>query len=142
MEVAEVSRSQIRCVTVLQCDVARERCSGARCVMAFNKRDKFFAEYPPQTIFVPMTCGGCPGRRISRLLANLRHVMKNNGIKADQIMVHLSSCMSLDSNHYPVCPHVDYIRHMLRRRGYRFADGSVESDVAAKRRAEGVYTDD
>jgi predicted metal-binding protein len=137
-----VAREQIRCLAVIQCSIARERCSGARCVMAFTNRDKFFRGYGPDTVLVPIPCGGCPGRRVSRLLANLSRTMKHHGITQEQIIVHLSSCICLDSSHYPVCPHVDYIRRILRRRGFRCADGSVESEVAARRREEGRYEDD
>ena len=66
--------------------------------MDFTARQQHFAGYGPDVIFVPMPCGGCPGRRVSRLLAQLRKVMKSKlGVTPEQIAVHLSSCMVYDS---------------------------------------------
>ena len=134
-----IDKSSIRCVAVIQCEVTRERCPGGHCAIDFAKRRQHFEGYGPDVIFAPIPCGGCPGRRISRTVRILEHNVKNEGITHDQIAVHLASCMVFDSNHYPPCPNLDYIKRMLTRRGWRFVEGTHESNVAARRRASGDY---
>lgn len=136
------SRTDIKAVFVVQCEVSRERCAGGHCALAFHHRRDAFAGYGPDVIFVPLPCGGCPGRRVSRLTRLMERLLKKEQIERDRIAVHLASCLVFDSKHYPPCPHVDYIRRILRRRGFAMVDGSFLSEQSAKRRAEGVYEND
>jgi predicted metal-binding protein len=121
--------------------VAHERCSGATCAISFANREHHFAEYGEEAVYyVPFSCGGCPGRRVSRLAAQLKKHMKKLDIAPDYIAVHLASCVVTDNWHYVPCPHVDDMKRMIERKGLRVVDGSVISSVSEDRRKEGVYT--
>ncbi|MBN2584786.1 MAG: CGGC domain-containing protein [Planctomycetes bacterium] len=129
-----------KCVAVIQCAVAHERCPGTQCAAAFAERKDCFAEYGDEVVYyVPFTCGGCPGRRISRLVENVRRVMAKRGVEKDEIVVHLASCVVTDNGHYPPCPHVDDMRLILSRKGFRTVDGSRISPQAEQRRQDGKY---
>ena len=135
-----MDRQKIKCVAVIQCDVARERCSGAHCAISFVGRNGYFAGYGPEAVYyVPFQCGGCPGRRVSRLGHNLRKAMKSQGLEPDQIAVHLASCLVTDNGHYPPCPHLADIRLMLSRKGLRVVEGTRISDSADRQRQAGHY---
>lgn len=131
----------VKLIGVIQCDFAKERCSGFGCVNSFTERIDAFAGYPQEGIMlVPFNCGGCPGRRISRVASNLiRRAKKKAGIEKDEITIHLASCIVTDNGHYPPCPHVDYIEKILKRKGLKVKKGSYRSKTATKRREEGTY---
>jgi len=124
--------SKVRLIGIIQCDFAKERCSGFSCMNTFTKRLDAFAKYPKdaEIMAVPFNCGGCPGRRIPRIVANL--------VK-DEIIIHLASCMVTDNGHYPPCPHLDYIETILKRKGMKVRKGSYRSKTATARREAGLY---
>lgn len=129
-------------VAIIQCDFAKERCSGFACLDSFAKRIDAFKDYPadPGIIAVPFNCGGCPGRRIPRTVAHLvKSAMKKAGVEKDEIVFHLSSCMVTDNGHYPPCPHLGYIEKILDRKGVAYRKGSYGSKTATLRRASGKY---
>jgi predicted metal-binding protein len=130
-----------RLVGIIQCDFAKERCSGFGCVNSFTERIDAFTTYPKEGVMlVPFHCGGCPGRRISRVASNLiKRAKKKADIEKDEITIHLASCIVTDNGHYPPCPHVDYIEKILKRKGLKVRKGSYRSKTATKRRAEGLY---
>jgi predicted metal-binding protein len=133
-------KSGARCVAVVQCAVAQERCAGVHCALAFHRREHHFAGYGPDTIYMSMSCGGCPGRRVSRLAANLKNMMrKEAGLEPSEIVVHLAACVVTDNGHYPPCPHLDYIKTILARKGLRVVEGTYVSATAAQRRKTGSY---
>jgi len=130
------TKSGVKCVAVVQCEVARERCAGAHCALSFHRREHHFAGYGQDVIYVPMSCGGCPGRRVSRLAANLKsRLRKDAGIEPSGIVVHLAACVVTDNGHYPPCPHLAYIKTILAREGLRVVEGSYLSAAAEQRRA-------
>jgi predicted metal-binding protein len=130
----------VKCVAVVQCHIAHERCAGTSCAIAFAKRDHHFAGYGEEAVFyVPFTCGGCPGRRVSRLAVQLQKPMKNLEIGPENIVVHLAACVVNDNWHYLPCPHVDYMKAMIERKGLLVVEGSVVSSLSEKRRKDGVY---
>lgn len=134
--------SKTRLVGIIQCDFAKDRCSGFGCVNSFTQRGDAFEVYPedPGVMVVPFNCGGCPGRQISRTAANLvERAEKKAGIAKEEITIHLSTCMVTDNGHYPPCPHLDYIEEILRRKGLRTRRGSYKSKTAEKRRGDGRY---
>ena len=134
------NRNDVRCVVVVQCHIAHERCSGAQCATAFANREHRFADYGPETrYYIPFTCGGCSGRRTSRLLRNVRRVMKREGVEPEQIVVHLSACVVNENSHYPPCPHLDYLKRIITRQGFRIVEGTYVSETARKRREAGGY---
>lgn len=132
----------IRLIGIVQCDIAKERCSGFACVNSFDKRIDAFEGYgnDASIMVVPFNCGGCPGRRIGRSAAHLaRRAEHKAGIKKEEIVIHLATCVATDNGHYPPCPHLDYIMTMLERKGFRVKKGSYKSKTAQKRRDEGRY---
>jgi predicted metal-binding protein len=136
----QAERSDIKCVAVIQCHIAHERCTGSHCAITFARREGLFAGYPADAIYVPFTCGGCPGRRISRLMAQLKDSMRKKlALEPGRIAVHLSSCVVNDSGHYPPCPHVEYMKAILSRKGCNVVEGSYISQNSERRRQEGLY---
>ena len=146
------AKPEVKCVAVVQCAVAQERCAGVHCALAFHRREHHFAGYGPPAgrspsagegpdiIYMPMSCGGCPGRRVSRLAANLKNMLgKGAGIEPAEIVVHLAACVVTDNGHYPPCPHLDYIKTILTRKGLRVVEGTYVSATAEKRRQSGSY---
>lgn len=103
-------------IAVVRCDIVSETCPGVACFKAFNKRKIRFSEYGPDAEIIGFfTCGGCPGRRVYRLVDSLlRH-----GVD----VIHLSSCMLMESS-YPKCPHLDGIRQMILKKGVRIVEGT------------------
>ncbi len=103
-------------IAVVRCDIVSEVCPGVACFKAFNKRKVHFTEYGRDTEIIGFfTCGGCPGRRVSRLVDSL---MKHN-IDA----VHLSSCMLMERA-YPRCPHLEEIKQTILRKGVKVVEGT------------------
>lgn len=130
----------VRCVAVVQCHISHERCPGVACATAFANREHNFADYGDEAeYYIPFTCGGCPGRRVSRLLSNIIKRMKGQGVEREEIVVHLSACVVNDSGHYPACPHLSYIRRILKRKKVRAVEGGHVSQTAEKRRQAGGY---
>jgi predicted metal-binding protein len=138
-----VDKSKAKCVVVIQCSVAHERCPGAGCATKFVDREDYFAGYGPDAkYYVSFGCGGCPGRRVGRLLGTLKKKVKaHQGIEPDEIVVHLATCVIGDNVHYPPCPHVKDIKTMIARRGLHFVEGSYvsHSPSVIRKHETGVY---
>ncbi|WP_242939053.1 CGGC domain-containing protein [Thermosyntropha lipolytica] len=79
-------------------------------------RSKFFAGYDENAEIIGfVTCGGCPGRRVLRLIES----MKKHGLN----VVHLSSCMLMETG-YPKCPHYEEIKKTVENKGIRVVEGT------------------
>ncbi|NJD76453.1 MAG: CGGC domain-containing protein [Candidatus Methanoperedens sp.] len=103
-------------IAVVRCDIVSETCPGVACFKSFNKRKVHFSEYGPDTEIIGFfTCGGCPGRRVFRLVDSL--------MKHGVDVVHLSSCMLMDTG-YPKCPHIDEIKKMILKKGVKVVEGT------------------
>jgi len=103
-------------IAVVRCDIVSETCPGVGCFKAFNKRKVHFSEYGPDAEIIGFfTCGGCPGRRVYRLVGSLQ----KHGVD----VIHLSSCMLMDTG-YPRCPHVDEIKKMILKKGVKVVEGT------------------
>jgi predicted metal-binding protein len=103
-------------IAVIRCETVSEVCPGVGCLKAFHERRVYFKDYKEEDMLIGFfTCGGCSGRRISRLLKSL--------MKYDLDAVHLSSCMLFDGE-YPRCPHLDEIKKTLTRSGVEIIDGT------------------
>lgn len=103
-------------IAVVRCDIVSETCPGVACFKAFNKRKMHFGEYGPDTEIIGFfTCGGCPGRRVFRLVDSL--------LKHGVDVVHLSSCMLMEGG-YPKCPHIDGIKQMILKKGVKVVEGT------------------
>lgn len=103
-------------IAVVRCETVSEVCPGVACFKAFNARKIHFSEYDENTEIIGyFTCGGCPGRRVSRLVSSL----KKHGLD----VVHLSSCILLEGN-YPKCPYIDDIKEMIESKGIKVVEGT------------------
>ena len=103
-------------IAVVRCDIVSETCPGVACFKAFNKRKVHFEQYGKDTEIIGFfTCGGCPGRRIFRLVDSL--------MKHDVDVIHLSSCMLLEKS-YAKCPHIEEIKQMISNKGVKIVEGT------------------
>ena len=134
-----LAEGNVACVAVVQCDVALERCSGAACAISFTGRKHHFDTYGQEVIYVPFSCGGCPGRRASRLVSQLLRKLKKVDVGPERVVTHLAACVVNDNVHAPPCPHIDYMKRVLERSGLRVVEGSHISSTAERRRSEGRY---
>ena len=129
-------------IVLVQCHIVKERCPGYLCEKAFHERTGGFARYPKDRAYrmITLTCGGCCGRALHRKLTLLaRSLKKHEGLGKDRIVVHLSSCMTQDNFHAPPCPHLDYLRTLVRRIGLDLCETSVIDEKSENRREEGLY---
>ncbi len=128
-----------RLVVVIQCDIVCKRCSGYACTRTFYKREGKFAGYPEDTEYMTMTCGGCCGMGVAAKLENLTRKLHLGGHKKEDVVVHLASCVVSDNYHNPACPHKEYIKKIVERKGYPLVLGSYISKKASRLREEKVY---
>lgn len=104
-------------IAVIRCNTVSEVCPGVGCLKAFAHKKLNFQEYGPDTELIGFfTCGGCPGRRVSRLVDKLL----DHGLD----VVHLSSCMCMDDADYPRCPFKNQIRKAIEAKGVRVVEGT------------------
>jgi predicted metal-binding protein len=131
-------------VVMIQCDIAHRRCSGFACTDAFYNKDGVFKDYEDATRYISFTCGGCCGKGVASKLEHLsKKLCKKNNIGKDEVVVHLSSCMVTDNYHYDRCPHADYIKSIVIKKGYKnVVQGSYISGSAKRKREEGIYNCD
>jgi predicted metal-binding protein len=129
-------------IVILQCHIVKERCPGYQCEKALHERTGGFAEYPKDKPYryLSITCGGCCGRATHRKLTRfLQAAAKKEGIKKEQVVVQLSSCMSKDNYHGPPCPHLDYVKTLIERIGLDIREGTVINEKSERRRQSGTY---
>jgi predicted metal-binding protein len=129
-------------IVVVQCDIVKQRCPGYLCERAFHERTGGFADYPQDKSYrlLSMTCGGCCGRATHRKLTKLLRTMKKKeGIDKEQVVVHLSSCITKDNFHAPPCPHLGYLKTLVSRLGLDVCEDTVISETSERRRRSGVY---
>ncbi|WP_432666671.1 CGGC domain-containing protein [Wukongibacter baidiensis] len=128
-------------VVIIQCDIAHRRCSGFACTNVFYNKEGMFENYDNETKYISFTCGGCCGKSVA---AKLEHFAKKSrkadNLNKDDVVIHLSSCMVTDNHHYDRCPHVDYIKSIILKKGYKtVVEGSYLSKRATQKREEGIY---
>ena len=103
-------------IAVVRCETVAKVCPGVACFKAFNSRHAHFKEYDDDCEMIGyFTCGGCSGRRVSRLVDKL----VDHGLD----VVHLSSCMMLEGE-YPKCPHRKQIRDNIEAKGIQVIEGT------------------
>ncbi|OAA83871.1 CGGC domain-containing protein [Clostridium ljungdahlii] len=131
----------IKCVVIIQCDIVQRRCSGFACTNAFYNKEGAFKDYDAAVRYISFTCGGCSGKGIAAKLEHLsKKLNKKTDITKDEVVVHLSSCMVHDNYHSNRCPHADYIKSIIIKKGYKnVVEGSYISANAARKRKEGIY---
>ena len=130
-------------VVIIQCQLAHNRCSGFACSHSFYERQGAFVDYPEGTRYLSFTCGGCCGKGVAAKLEHLAgKLRKKTELKPDNVVIHLASCMTTDNHHYDRCPHVDYIRSIVAKKGFtRVVEGSFVSARATELRRQGVSKD-
>ena len=128
-------------VVLIQCDIAKNRCSGFACTNAFYNRDEMFEGYDQNTKYISFTCGGCCGKGVGVKLEHFsKKVIKAEGIKKEDVVIHLASCMVTDNHHYDRCPHVEYIKNIVSKRGYNnVVEKTYVSKNATRKRELGTY---
>ena len=134
----------IKYVVIIQCDISHRRCSGFACTNAFYNKDEVFKDYDDTTRYISFTCGGCCGKGVASKLEHfskkLNKINKISKISKDEIVIHLSSCMVTDNYHYDRCPHIDYIKNIVAKKGYKnIVEGSFISGSAKIKREKGIY---
>jgi predicted metal-binding protein len=104
-------------IAIIRCERISETCPGTACLLALQRRRVRFKGYGDDAQLVAMiTCGGCPGRRISRLLNTLAKTVKVDA-------VHLSSCM-VKEEYQPPCPHREAILALIKKKGITVVEGT------------------
>jgi len=129
-------------IVIVQCHIVKERCSGYNCERALNERIGGFSVYPKDKSFrmLNMTCSGCCSKAVQRKLSNLiRRIKKQEGIGKEQIVVQLASCMTKDNFHSSPCPHLDYIKGLIKRLGLDVCEDTFINETSEKRRKAGSY---
>ena len=129
-------------LVVVQCDIVKERCPGYLCEKAFHERTGAYLGLPKDKSMrrINLTCGGCCGRALHRKLTNLaRTIQKKEAMEKGRILIQFSSCMTKDNHHAPPCPHLSYLKTLVERTGMDLLMDTVISDLAEKRRQEGLY---
>ena len=130
-------------IVVVQCDIVMERCSGYLCEKAFSNRTGSFSSYPIEKPYrtIYMTCGGCCGRAVHRKLNDLtRMIKKEEKVKKEEIVVHLASCITKDNYHALPCPHLDYLKRLIKGKlSLDIVEDTYISNTSEKLREKGVY---
>lgn len=128
-------------VVIIQCDIAHKRCSGFACTNSFYNKEGNFEKYDDAVPYISFTCGGCCGKGVaSKLEHYTKRLKKATDINKDEVVIHLSSCMVTDNYHYDRCPHIDYIKGIIAKKGYKnVVEGSYISKGAEKKREIGEY---
>jgi predicted metal-binding protein len=130
-------------VVIVQCHIVKERCSGYLCEKVFNNREDRFSGYSGDMRMLSITCGGCCGLAVHRKLSNLlKLAKKQEGIEKDQIIVHLSSCITNDSYHGPPCPHLAYLKELITKLGLEIVCGTRISKKSESLRQAEIYRSD
>lgn len=127
-------------VVIIQCELVHKKCSGFACTDSFYNRDEMFKSYKENTKYISFTCGGCCGKLVSGKLSHFsKKILKKTDYKKDEVIVHLASCITSDNYHSDRCPHIDYIKDIIVKRGYDFLEGTYISKNAEIKREKGIY---
>ncbi len=126
-------------VVVVQCHLIMNRCSGYNCMNFFYQKQGPFAVYDENARYMPITCGGCCGAELAGKLEDLTHHLQRSQEAKEDVVVHLASCICSDNYHRPPCPHLDYLKKIVEKKGYPVVLGSYISKGATKKREAGVY---
>jgi len=136
-----MDKETIKYVVVIQCDHTMKRCSGFACSEAFFGKTAAFSGYNDGTKYLTMSCGGCNGACVAGRLEHFEMKLRTlTDIKKSEVAVHLASCVVTDNRHHDRCPHVDYIREIIKKNGFEnIVEGTYQSQASRKLREEGVY---
>ena len=127
-------------VVIIQCDIAHNRCSGFACTDSFYKKEGKFQSYGDEVQYISFTCGGCCGKSVSAKIEHLAKKLNKTDIKKGEVSIHLASCITTDNYHSDRCPHAEYIKYIIEKKGFKnITEGSYVSKGAAKLREKGIY---
>ena len=104
-------------IAIVRCDRTQESCPGTSCITSFADRIHTFKDYDGNAKLVGFfSCGGCPGRRIFRLIRNLKEEI---GVD----VIHIASCI-LKEEPFPKCLHKKDIINSIKKMGVDVVLGS------------------
>ncbi|AFS78965.1 CGGC domain-containing protein [Gottschalkia acidurici 9a] len=131
----------IKYVVIIQCDLTHRRCSGIACTDAFYKREGMFEKYEEDIRYISFTCGGCCGKSLAAKLEQFAKKSKMfNDLNKGNVFIHLSSCIVTDNHHSDRCPHVDYIKNIILKKGYKnIVEKSYIYGNTQNKREKGIY---
>ncbi|QOX62694.1 CGGC domain-containing protein [Anoxybacterium hadale] len=134
------TKSEAKYVFIIQCEIARQRCSGFACTNGFYNRDDVFQGYDDGVRYIAITCGGCCGAGLAARMEHFSNKLRKTDVTKDEVAVHLSSCMVTDNYHHDRCPHTEYIKGLIIKKGYKnITEGTYISKTAEKKREKGEY---
>ncbi len=111
------NQDKLKRVAIVRCDRTEESCPGTSCLTSFSDRLHTFKGYDENTKLVGFfSCGGCPGRRIFRLVRNLK---EEGGVD----IIHVASCI-LKETPFPKCTHKGDIINSIKNMGVKVVLGS------------------
>ena len=124
-------------IAIVRCERTQESCPGTSCLTSFQERKHTFQDYGPNTRLVGFfSCGGCPGRRIFRLLKNLK---EETNVKR----IHVASCI-LKEEPFPKCLHKKDIINSIKKLGFEVilgSDNKWEIELKSKKEKNEVYSE-
>ncbi len=104
-------------VAIVRCERTEESCPGTSCLTSFAGRKHSFKDYDENAELVGFfSCGGCPGRRIFRLVRSLK---EEGGVD----VIHVASCI-LKETPFPKCTHKGDIINSIKNMGIDVVLGS------------------
>ncbi len=106
----------VKKVAIVRCDRTQESCPGTSCITSFSERKHTFENYENAKLVGFFSCGGCPGRRIFRLVRNLKEEI---GVD----VIHVASCI-LKETPFPKCLHKKDIINSIKNMGVEVVLGS------------------
>ncbi len=128
-------------IVVIQCDKVVHRCSGFACARAFYQRTGKFQDYAEDARYMSMSCGGCCGADVAAKLGHLKRKLAAapDFGSAEDIVVHLSSCITSVNFHHGPCPFKNYLVKLIEGKGLSAVEGTYVSKKAEAKRAQGIY---
>lgn len=127
-------------VVIIQCEDVVKRCSGFWCMNDFYERTGKFTDYPEDTRYMTMTCGGCCGNLLTPKLENLGMRLRKANMNKDDVVIHFASCVCSDNSHRLPCPFMNRMKALLQRKGFNnIVLGSHISKKAQEKRDAGIY---
>ncbi len=84
---------------------------------------------------------GCCGAEVAVKLAHLKRKLAAHPAfgAAEDVVVHLSSCMASENFHHGPCPFKAYIKKLIQQKGFPVVEGSYVSARAQAKREQGIY---
>lgn len=127
-------------VAIVRCERTQESCPGISCLTSFQEKKHTFQDYDDSSELVGFfSCGGCPGRRIFRLIRTMKEEI---GLD----VVHIASCI-LKEEPFPKCLHKKDIIESIKKLDVEVALGSdnkweIEQKVKKEKGKIDKYDDD